>query len=411
MGSETGEAGRGGALTRLYARLSRVTSSGEFIAEVDGLRFLAIAPVVVFHVRNYLLANPVADYTAPAELDWAARVTHHWHYGVQLFFIISGFVLALPFARARLRGAAPVGLRDYYLRRLSRLEPPYALVMLGCAALFLAVKGWGPAAVWPHLAAGLTYTHGAIYGAPNPLNLIAWSLEVEVQFYVMMPLLATVFAVRGAWPRRSLIVAAAAAAIVFQWTMAADGGRLHWSVLNFLQYFLAGFLLADLYLCGQGLRAAPRRLRWDAAGAAALALMLLVTEWPQAARAAFAPLALVLFCAAFRGRLANLFFTRRPVTVVGGMCYTIYLVHFVLLSAFEKSVGPLALTRHFAANLLLHVLLFAPVLLACSAAFFLLVEKPCMRRDWPRRLWRRARAAFGRRAAEERLAVGGNFGG
>lgn len=404
--SRTDAPARPGVLGRVYAGLSRVTSSGEFIAEVDGLRFLAIAPVVVFHVRNYLLANPVTTYSAAPGLDWAARLTHHWHYGVQLFFIISGFVLALPFARARWGLAGPVSLRRYFLRRLTRLEPPYVLVMLGCFALLVAYRGDGAGELWPHLLAGLTYTHGAVYAAPNPVNLVTWSLEVEVQFYVLMPLLAAVFGVRGRLRRRALVAAGAAAAVLFQWAFVPPDGRLHWSLLNYLQYFLAGFLLADLYLCEPG---APRSLKWDLAAAAALPLMWVAAERPELARAAFAPLALVVCCAAFRGRVFNQLLTRRWATTVGGMCYTIYLVHLQLLSAFEKALGPVSFTGHFAVNLLAHALLFLPVLLAGSAAFFLLVEKPCMRRDWPRRLWRRLRSAVSRRAPGEQLAVGGNL--
>lgn len=392
-------AGGGGVLERVYARLSRVTMSGEFIAEVDGLRFLAIAPVVVFHVRNYLIANPVADYAAPPEADWAALVTYAGRYGVQLFFVISGFILALPFARHYIEGAPRVELRRYFLRRLTRLEPPYVLVMLGCFALLVLLKG-GAAELWPHLAASLTYTHGVVYGRPNPINLVAWSLEVEVQFYLLMPLLAAVFAVRGKLARRALIVGAAAAAVAFQTAFITGEGRLSRTLPNYLQYFLAGFLAADLYLCGAFGRG-RRGARWDLAAAAALAALVWVGGWPGLARAAFAPLALLLFCAAFRGRLSNRLFTLAPVTVVGGMCYTIYLIHFQLLSAFEKAAGRLALTDHYWVNLLAHAALFAPVLLVSSAAFFLLVEKPCMRRDWPRRLGRRARAVFARRPAAE----------
>src|SRR5918997_508905 len=112
---------------RLHARLRRVTASNRFIAEVDGLRFLAIAPVVVFHVRNYLTVHPVAQYAPPVEADWAARLALHGHYGVQLFFIISGFVLALPFARAHAGKQPRVKLKEYFLRRLTRLEPPYVV--------------------------------------------------------------------------------------------------------------------------------------------------------------------------------------------------------------------------------------------------------------------------------------------
>ncbi|HEV3470233.1 MAG TPA: acyltransferase [Pyrinomonadaceae bacterium] len=396
---------RAGALGRVYERLSRVTSSGDFIAEVDGLRFLAIAPVVVFHVRNYLLAHPVADYSvAPPDLDWAARLAGRGHYGVELFFVISGFVLALPFARHHLEGAPRVELRRYFLRRLTRLEPPYVLVMLGCFALLVLLKG-GAAELWPRLAAGLTYTHGMIYGGMNPVNLVTWSLEVEVQFYLLMPLLAAVFAVRGRLRRRALIVSAAAASVALQAWLIPEGGRLSWTLLNFLQYFFAGFLLADIYL-GWPRGRVRRRVAWDFVAVAAVAAMLLVAARPGLARAAFAPLVFVLFCAAFRGPLTNRLVTRPWVTVIGGMCYTIYLIHFQLLSAFEKTLGRVSLTDLFSVNLLVHALLFAPVLLAGSAAFFLLVEKPCMRRDWPRRVRGRLAAALARRKPVPEPAYG-----
>jgi peptidoglycan/LPS O-acetylase OafA/YrhL len=392
---------------RLYARLSRVTSSGAFIPEVDGLRFLAIAPVVIFHVRNYLVVHPVAAYAVPPEADWVARVTQHGHYGVQLFFIISGFVLALPFAKSY-GGGEPVGLRRYFMRRLTRLEPPYVLVMLGSFVLLLVVRGDAASALWPRLAAGLFYLHGSVYSELNPINLVAWSLEVEVQFYLLMPLFALVFAVRRAALRRALIVSAGVVCVALQAAFIEDGERLSWSLANYLQYFLAGFLLADWYLGWAG-GARRRRLAWDVASLLGWPALVLVCERPALARAAFAPLALLLFCAAFRGRVTNRLITVRWVTVVGGMCYTIYLIHFQLLSAFEKVCGGGAsLTRHFSLNLLLHVALFTPVLLASGAAFFLLVEKPCMRHDWPQRLWRRVRRLFTQGVADE-LAVGRGF--
>jgi peptidoglycan/LPS O-acetylase OafA/YrhL len=393
---------------RLYASLSRVTSSGAFIAEVDGLRLLAIAPVVIFHVRNYMTVHPVAAYVTPPEMDWAGHITQHGHYGVQLFFVISGFVLALPFAKSY-AGGEPVSLRRYFTRRLARLEPPYVLVMAGSFVLLLIVKGGDASGLWPRLVTGLFYLHGAVYSELNPVNLVAWSLEVEVQFYLLMPLLASVFAVRRAALRRALLVAAGAACVALQAAFIPAGGRLYWSLANQLQYFLAGFLLADWYLSGANNRA-KRGYAWDLVSLAGWPALLLVCEWPGVVRAAFAPLALLLFCATFRGRVTNRLVTLRWATVVGGMCYTIYLTHFQLLSAFEKVCGGVSFTRHFSLNLLLHAALFAPILLASSAAFFLLVEKPCMRHDWPRRLARRFRKALTRGAADE-LAAGREFAG
>jgi peptidoglycan/LPS O-acetylase OafA/YrhL len=393
---------------RLYARLSRVTSSGAFIAEIDGLRFLAIAPVVIFHVRNYLVAHPVAAYAVRPEADWVARVTQHGHYGVQLFFVISGFVLALPFAKSY-AGGEPVSLRRYFLRRLTRLEPPYVLVMLGSFLLLRFVRGDEASGLWPRLAAGLFYLHGAAYAELNPINLVAWSLEVEVQFYLLTPLLAAIFAVRRVALRRALLVAAGAACVALQAAFVPEGGRLYWSLANYLQYFLAGFLLADWYRCGAG-RGAKRGFAWDVVSLVGWPALVLVCERPGLARAAFAPLTLLLFCAAFRGRATHRLVTLRWVTVVGGMCYTIYLTHFQLLSAFEKVFGGVSFTEGFALNLLLHVALFTPALLAVAVAFFVLIEKPCMRHDWPRRLGRRLRKALARGAADD-LAAGRGLAG
>ena len=275
----------------------------------------------------------------------------------------------------------------------------------------LLVKGETAAGLWPRLVAGLFYLHGPVYGETNPVNIISWSLEIEVQFYLLMPLLATVFAVRGKWRRRACVVAAAAAAVALQLTVIRAKSTLAFSLLNYLQYFLAGFLLADLYLNEMREAARARRFAWDFVTLLGWPLLWLVCVRYEVARVAFAPIALVLFCAAFRGRLTNFLVTRRWVTVVGGMCYTIYLVHFQLLSAFEKAFRGVSLTDNFTVNMLLHLLLFLPVLLAASAAFFLLVEKPCMRRDWPRRLWLRLRALTRRRGVEaaDALAVGRGF--
>jgi peptidoglycan/LPS O-acetylase OafA/YrhL len=387
-------------LERLHASLSRVTSSGAFIAEIDGLRFLVIAPVVIFHVRNYLAVHPVAAYAAPPEADWAGLITRHGHYGVQLFFVISGFVLALPFAKSR-RGSEPVSLRRYFARRLTRLEPPYLLAMVGSFVLLLVVRGGDSWGLWPHLAVGLAYLHGLTYAELNPINLIAWSLEIEVQFYLLMPVLAVVFAVRRAALRRALIVAAGAACVALQAAFVPEGGRLYWSVANYLQYFLAGFLLVDLYLSWT-CRESGRDFAWDFVSLVGWPALLLVCERPGLARAAFAPLALLLFVAAFRGRVTNRLVTSRWVTVVGGMCYTIYLTHFQLLSVFEKVFGGASFTERFSLNLLLHVALFTPVLLASSAVFFILVEKPCMRSDWPGRLAQRFRKLSSRGATRPR---------
>lgn len=120
--------------------LRRRTTSGRFIAEVDGLRFIAIALVVFFHVHDYLFTKfrlPAGNVGSEDLLD---RIAATGHYGVHLFFIISGFVLALPFAAHQLSDRPAVKLRAYFVRRLTRLEPPYILAMLGLAAAIVVTR-------------------------------------------------------------------------------------------------------------------------------------------------------------------------------------------------------------------------------------------------------------------------------
>ncbi|HYW39566.1 MAG TPA: acyltransferase family protein, partial [Terriglobales bacterium] len=91
---------------------------------MDGLRFAAIGMVILFHLNGYLTAKSPFYSAAPPHSDWLAQAAMVGFRGVELFFVISGFILGLPFAAHYLKGAAPVSLRKYYLRRLTRLEPP-----------------------------------------------------------------------------------------------------------------------------------------------------------------------------------------------------------------------------------------------------------------------------------------------
>ena len=169
-------------LSELPRRIGRVTSSGSYVPEIDGLRFLAIMPVLFFHAGlrgARISSDPVANEAMlSAWLPMGGL-------GVSLFFFISGYIISYPFLSNR----APQ-LSHFYKRRLLRLEPPYIVAMLGC---FLVLSLYTPsrapnfdftqAPLWQSLVASLTYTHGLIFGQSPKLNPPAWSLEREMQFY------------------------------------------------------------------------------------------------------------------------------------------------------------------------------------------------------------------------------------
>ncbi|HEX8830257.1 MAG TPA: acyltransferase, partial [Longimicrobium sp.] len=262
----------------LQARLRRKTTSARFIPEVDGLRFVAIALVVLFHVGVYVGTRHGFAPSAPAH-SWLGRIAVQGKHGVQLFFILSGFILGVPFAARWLANGPKVELRRYFLRRVTRLEPPYLLAMLGLGALLVLTGRYPSDTVLPHLAASLGYVHTLVYGRESLVNSVAWSLEVEIQFYLLAPLLAAaLFRIHRPALRRTAIVALALAMAALQ--LSAVGV---WppSLLNALQYFLAGYLLADLYVTDWARSPAGGR-GWDVAWIAGWPLLLWSLEAPYA---------------------------------------------------------------------------------------------------------------------------------
>jgi peptidoglycan/LPS O-acetylase OafA/YrhL len=120
------------------ASFRRITSNGTYIPEIDGLRFIAILAVVFLHCYGELLDRMGIGVKAMNDQPGLLRLLGHGGYGVEIFFAISGFILALPFARQYLQDGRKVRLPAYFLRRVTRLEPPYILWLLIRAILLLA---------------------------------------------------------------------------------------------------------------------------------------------------------------------------------------------------------------------------------------------------------------------------------
>lgn len=314
------------------------------------------------------------------------RLLGHGGYGVCIFFAISGFILAWPFAQQHLLASRKVALSSYFLRRVTRLEPPYVVMLTIRAVLLLAAGVYDTRFVLAHMAASILYVHNTVFGIASRIEAVSWSLEIEVQFYCLAPALAMIYKIPRAWLRRALLIAIIASATPLQraflpgWHGSQIAGGINLSILAYIQFFLVGLLVADFYV--DGWERIPHTWWWDAIS---IPLWLILFWLRLDAFRFLGPLILpILFVGAFKGTFIRAILRNPAINTIGGMCYSIYLTHRTTILVIQLLLVRLHLGFLF--WLALSLLVVAPLSVAVGAVYFLLIERPCMDPCWPNKL-------------------------
>jgi peptidoglycan/LPS O-acetylase OafA/YrhL len=336
--------------------------------DIDGLRAVAVLLVMLFH----------ADLGVPGGFI-----------GVDVFFVISGYLMTALLLKDRSAPGPAARLRDFYARRIRRIIPAatvMTVVVLVAGAAIMLPKPYAAlakSAIAQQLMASNIYfwrNTGYFDGAAETMPLLhTWSLAVEEQFYLGYPLL--LLCMRRA--RRSRVRIALILLTVASLALSIYGARYHpWGTFYLLPMRAWELLLGGL-IC---VVPPPRRIApWllNAAGIASLGaivgasfLFTKHTRFPGAA--ALVPcLAAAVLIYSNRGapRATGALLAWRPLVIVGLMSYSLYLWHWPVL-AFAR-------IRLDIVNQSLPLL----VALACLAATFALayiswrwVETPFRRR-------------------------------
>lgn len=362
----------------LIGRLSRVTSGGRFVPCIDGLRSIAILAVMLHHLNGYVVAKNSGFTEAAARETLAFHLLQGANCGVQLFFAISGFILALPFAREHLQGNRRISLKHYYLRRLTRLEPPFLINLLIVCGLLIVVSKKSLSELAGPLMATMTYTHNWFYGALSTINGVTWSLEIEVQFYILAPFLARWYFQSPPQRRRELVVACVLGFILLKTLIPVEGSlMLRLGLLYVMDHFLTGLVMADVFV--HIWKEAPaRHLAWDAAALVSLPSLFLIQLSPGTYHL-LPGISALLFTSAFRGPVTNRLLSMPLVVVTGGMCYSIYLYHFYVISFLGRATMPLASGSGYLLQMFVQVCAIIPATVVICAVFFILIERPFMK--------------------------------
>ena len=230
---------------------------GEYYPHIDGIRALAVLPVVLFHILAILCPGGFA--------------------GVDVFFVISGYLITGGILRDLERDRFTI--RNFYHRRIRRIMPAYFALIAGVFAAGCAIYystpliHLGDASVMGTLFSANLYfwKMGGDYFAPdvhgNPL-LHLWSLSVEEQFYLFIPLLcAIVWKIRRGMvaPVLALLAVLSLVGTIYAVLTGKQGGAFY--LLHFRAWeLLAGSLLAMMPAMSQARpNPSPARQQGDCA--------------------------------------------------------------------------------------------------------------------------------------------------
>lgn len=152
----------------------------------DFVRAAACVTVLFHHLAQRMSWN---DHLGA--IEWFRVFAQIGTFGVAMFFVLSGFLLARPFWQALDRGGAPPSLRTYALRRAARILPGFWLALLVTFVLSITVFGAVPdGQLVLRLLAGMFVVADWHWVTlfPVEVNGPLWSISFEVTSYVLLPL-------------------------------------------------------------------------------------------------------------------------------------------------------------------------------------------------------------------------------
>jgi peptidoglycan/LPS O-acetylase OafA/YrhL len=356
-------------------KFRRVTSSTNYLPEVDGLRFLAIFMVAIWMHTTHFIDEKFFGNQLITDPYWRNFIMEGG-FGVSIFFMISGFILSLPFAKVHFdksQDKKNISLKRYYLRRLIRLEPPYIIALV----IFLIGNVWvlhkySFQDLLPHFFASAFYLHNTIYDSFSYVLPIAWSLEVEVQFYLLAPLLCCIYLIHSKYIRWAILFTAIICSGIYNYQFVMG------NLAKFFCCFGIGMLVTDFYCTRQ--KFITSSALCSIIGIVSLLIVLFVPTltsytgyWIKFI------FSFIFFYTVLTNQVMKKMFSNKYLTVIGGMCYSIYLLHFGILSAGGKILQNSNLLSSTMSLVPLYFILFTTAILLISSVYFLFVEKRFMK--------------------------------
>ncbi len=327
---------------------------------VIGLRAIAAFMVVSIHTGAF------------TDLGWIGEtINGNGKYGVQIFFVISGYTIAVTYRSAATYGA-------YFTRRFFRIAPLYYLL---CALVFaLMMAGALGPNYWMTLYGSAPDTYNALmhlsflsaWDARLAATVIGpeWTIPIEIFWYLLLPLLLPFTRTRADFLKAffGLLVLSVVTRGIGEWLLPAHAA--HFLPTSYGAYFLLGAAclpLRELF----GSR--PEHSRQLATGGVVLFIFAQVTD--TGLSTAFLALATAMMIVGIRIRPGGWhLLTWRPMLFLGSISYSIYLWHYIAIRLLEAHLPDL-----YAGGGLWRFVLVSVLTVAASTVTYELIEKPTNR--------------------------------
>jgi len=370
------------------------------LAGLDGLRGLAALAVFGVHY------NQIVDVDVQIGPFDLYRFLVNGEYGVALFFILSGLLLSQPFWKSILYAADWPDTRAYVIRRLARILPAYYLAL---TVLILLAGYWRYAQAWTDILLHYSFLFNYAEFSIFSINAPFWTLAVEVQFYVLLPLLFLLL--RRLSVRNIVIVLVLLSLVAYglnYWLISSIDKIILWpgsstltwirpygavvthSLLAHLPHFFIGVICGGLVL--QLTTTRPESVDtddwrfevvfWLSCG---LVFVLLTTELGDQVQIPYGryglPLVPLLLGAMILSTPLTLgarkILDSGPLRVLGTLSYGVYIFHLPVLRLVDRTMAESAMDarEHWA---YLGIISLVLTLLAAMVSYYL-VEKPALR--------------------------------
>ena len=335
--------------------------------------------------RHFFLGNAYdIGFGTKVDLGPAYPIAIMGSDAIDIFFVLSGFVIAYVYRARFSDGLRMSEMWRYFAMRLGRIYPVH-VALLGVMAVgySLDVLPWDNIPFdWAGLTVNLLMVQCWGFYPHLVWNRPSWTVSAEWFVYMLFPLFVLVFG--SIRKTRRLLLAIAAISVVYYLARWEIGGFTRGnlgpgSLMRATYGFLFGLFLHGLYL-----ERFLARWNWDHVASAAIVMLVAVTvlavngyAFPLAI---YVPICLLVYSLTYARGYAARIFDNRVAVYLGEISYSIYLVHFPLLRALTHAFGPRVAEIAAEAGqplLWLFTLAMVGTVIAAATVLYYLIELPC----------------------------------